>query len=353
MRGPLWEMPMIAMPEAPSVPEPPPGTASVLAARLRPLLPWISLAVGVAGAIVMDRGPRRAAVVAASAVALWLTLLALHWVARVDGDSQGRVRRWWLRAVRHSSLLATQSLVQLALFFALPFYYRAASFQVGHVAFMLTLAAVCAGSLWDPLTEWLFLRPLLAPLLPAIGSFVALDAVLPGLGLSTQVSLWVAAFTAAAGVVLLAAFNAPKERRARFMGLAVCGALALPLALALGLARIVPAAPLRLVEIELGTHIADHWVEDPSERFERAPARLFCATAIWSPIGVKDRLFHVWRYDGAVRARVELDIRGGRGGGYRTYSRVGLGAHASGTYRCSVETQSGQVLGGKSVRVGP
>jgi hypothetical protein len=345
---------MDSPPEALPVPEQAAPAPRSVVTRLRPLLPWLSLVTGIAGAVLMDRGPKRAAGVALCAVALWLTLLSLHGFARLDPERGGPRRRLLLRAVRHSTLLATQSLVQLTLFFALPFYYKAASLHLGHIVFMGALGLSCAASLWDPLTEWLLSRPLRAPLLPAIGSFVALNAVLPALGMSTRTSLWIAACTSVSGVVLLSAFNAPAGRRVHVTLLALLGALLLPLALVLGLARIVPAAPLRLVSIEFGTRIANRWVADPAERFEHAPQRLFCATAIASPIGVRDRLFHVWRYDGEQRARIELDIRGGRGAGWRTFSRVQLGGvHAGGTYRCSVETASGQVLGEKSVRVGP
>ena len=355
---------MTLPPEAqPSVAEQPPAQDAAqppapaarpgFGARVRKLLPWISLCTGVSSAVLMDRGPKRAAIVAFGAVFVWLVLLLLHWLARLDPTHGGVFRRTLLRAVRHSSLVATQSLVQLTLFFALPFYYKAASPHLGHIAFLGALSLVCAMSLWDPLTEWLLLKPLRAPLLPAIGSFVALDAVLPGLGLSTRASLWIAAFTSALGVIALAAFSAPAGRRVHMAGLATVATLLLPFALQFGAASIVPAAPLRLSKIEIGTRIADHEVVDAEERFEQAPPRLYCASAIWSPIGVKDRLFHVWRYQGEERMRIELDIRGGRGGGFRTFSRIQLGgAHASGSYKCSVETEAGQVLGEKSVRIG-
>jgi hypothetical protein len=337
--------------DAPPAPVPLP---SGFRARFRRVLPWVSLCIGVISALVMDRGPKRAAFVAFGAVVLWAALIALHWLVRLDPTRGGWFRRTLLSAVRRSSLVATQSLVQLTLFFALPFYYKAASFHLGHVAFLSALSIVSAMSLWDPLTEWLFTGPLRAPLLPAIGSFVALDAVLPGLGLSTRVSLWIAAFTSALGVVALAAFHAPPERRVHVVGLATLGTLLLPFALQFGVASIVPAAPLRLTKIEIGTGVADHEVVHAEDRYEQTPARLYCATAIWSPIGVKDRLFHVWRYEGQERQRIELDIRGGgRGGGFRTFSRIQLGgAHAAGKYRCSVETEAGQVLGTKTVRVG-
>jgi hypothetical protein len=337
-------------------PEPAPAPsdrpAARLIARLRPLLPWVSLASGIAGAVWMDRAPERGALVAAAAVALWILLLVLLWLARVSAVPAAGFRRWLLLAARLSSLLAAQSLVQLALFFALPFYLQAATYDVGHGVFLVGLIGLSAASLWDPLTERLLTRPLLAPLLPAIASFVALAAVLPGLGLSTRTSLWTAAFTAGAGVFVTAAASAPAGRRARAAGLALLAAAMIPLALWLGAVRIVPAAPLRLSKIEIGSRREGHWVADPSARFAAAPERLVCATAIWSPLGVKDRLFHVWTRDGKPRARVELDIRGGRSGGYRTFSRVaGLGRNPAGVYRCSVQTQSGQVLGSRSVRV--
>ncbi len=322
------------------------------AARWRALQPWLSLALGVASAISMNRGPRRAALVAVAAVALWLTLLLLHGLSRLQAARGGAPVSRLLGLARRSSLLATQSALQLGLFFALPFYVRAASFELGHVAFLAGLGLLCAVCLWDPLTERLLTRPWLAPLLPAISSFVALNAVLPGLGLSTRASLRVAALTAAAGVTVTAAITAPAGRRLRACAVALAAGLCLPAALELGAARMVPAAPLRLVKIEIGTRMQGRWVADAVERLDHAPARLFCASAIASPLGVKDRLFHVWRYDGALRARIELSIRGGRSAGFRTYSRIDhFGSRPSGVYTCSVETLSGQVLGSRKVRI--
>ena len=124
-------------------------------------------------------------------------------------------------------------------------------------------------------------------------------------------------------------------------------------ALVLGGARAVPAAPLRLIKAEIGTQLAGKWLADPTRHLRSTPERLICATAIWSPLGAHDQLFHVWRRDGVPRARIKLDIRGGRGQGYRTNSRLQhLGRSAEGVYRCTVETENGQVLGSASVRVG-
>jgi hypothetical protein len=66
---------------------------------------------------------------------------------------------------------------------------------------------------------------------------------------------------------------------------------------------------------------------------------------------VRDRLFHVWTRDGKPRVRVELSFRGGREAGFRTFSRITPGRHGAGRYTCRVETESGQVLGGKTLRL--
>ena len=336
------------MPESSSA-----GAAPAALARVRPLLPWLSLGVGIASALVMDRGPKRAAVVAGAAVLLWATLIALRLMARVELADDARPWRRRLLALLHrSSLMATQSLVQLALFFALPFYVQAAVLDAGHVAFVVVLGALCVVALWDPLSARMLRSTLAAPLLPVMASFVALTAVLPGLGLSIEQSLWLASAIAGAGTVLTAALGVAAAQRRAVLVAAVVAALVVPLALHLGAARVVPAAPLRLVEAAIGTRREGKWVGGVATRFESAPERLVCATAIFSPVGVRDRLFHLWHKDGVQRARIALEFRGGRGQGFRTQSRIQLGPHERGTYRCTVVTAAGQLLGSTEVHVG-
>jgi hypothetical protein len=208
---------------------------------------------------------------------------------------------------------------------------------------MVSLAGLCAVSLWDPWTESLLHRPLWAPFLPAAASFVALNAVLPVLQLSTNLSLWLAAGTAMLGAAPMVAAHAPVERRRQAMLGVLTAVIAMPAALWLGGARIVPPAPLRLVRIEFGTALDGKWILEPVTRLSAPPERLICATAIDAPVGLRDRLFHVWRKDGRVIARMELD---------RTRSWLAHFAKtASGRYRCSVVTASGQMLGGAQLQL--
>jgi hypothetical protein len=77
-----------------------------------------------------------------------------------------------------------------------------------------------------------------------------------------------------------------------------------------------------------------------------APAYVY--SAIFSPTSLNTRIVHDWQFYEPRRgwttlSRVELPVRGGRGGGYRTYSvKTGITA---GAWRVNVETPSGALLG--------
>lgn len=331
----------------------PAGLGARITHRIKRIIPVASLAVGIAGAVMMDRGPERAVIVAWATIGAWLALAATQWLGRAREEDGDGARPLHVRALRYSSLMATQSLVQLSLFFALPFFLRAMSLDPAHLIFMVALCTLCAVSLWDPWSEALLGRPLLSAVMPAAGTFVVLVAVLPGVGLSTSVSLWLAALATVAGVPLVAAATAPPRQRRLFAGAALGVAMLLPLSLYLGAARFIPPAPLRLVKAEIGTQVKNKWVTDPTDHFETPPALLVCATAIGSPLGLHDEMFHVWSHGGKELARIGLDIVGGRDAGYRTRSRFrGFKRDPTGTYTCRVETRTGQLLGATSVTLG-
>jgi hypothetical protein len=305
--------------------------------RLRRVLPWISLGLGIGSAFWMDRRPERAPVVALAAAAGWifLALLALLGSARKKALVH--------RAARQGATMGSQSLVQLCLFFSTPFFFRAAAIPA-HFAFVALLAAASAVTLWTPLSEAALRHAIFGAALQGLATFAGLDCVLPLLGLSNQLSLLAATVWTALGLPLLAL--ARRDRQ----GPALLVALVLMIAFVGGAARFIPPAPLRFVEGEMGTRVSDRRVVDAASSFSSAPEQLVCFTAIEAPRGLRDRLRHVWRQNGILRGEVPLEIRGGRPQGFRTWS-----THRSitpGRWSCTVETESGQRLGRVTARVG-
>jgi hypothetical protein len=367
--------------------------------RGRLVLPWLSLATGAWSAVFMDRGPAQSKWVAVSAGAVWCTLIGLHFVLRLRASlalppststppppavvsaetgteppaegalspappdqptrlrssaPPGKLRARLLMALHQSSLLLTQSMIQFCLFFSWPFYFHAAHFgldviELGHALFLGAMSVASLAALWDPWTEYLLEHSLLSPLLPLGASFLALNAVLPSLGGSTASSLWFASAAAVLGALVLSLAQGTRGRRlAQGTGVVLLP----PLLLLLGGARLVPPAPLRLVRAEMGLGLAEKWIDAPVTEITGAPERLICATAIASPVGVHDRLFHVWLKDGKEVSRLEVDIVGGREQGYRTRSWLRqFGASPAGRYVCRVETGAGQRLGSCRVRI--
>jgi hypothetical protein len=310
----------------------------------RRLVPCASLVAGVVSALTMDRRPTRAWLVAIAAGAGWILLAAFMLLDRVDHARLRGRTAGLARAAHLAASFGAQSLVQWCLFFAIPFYARAAAIPA-HWAFVGVLLYAALLTLWPPLAEALLRRPLAGAGLQAVAGFAGLDAMLPVLGLSTRASLWIAAGTVAAGLPL-SALAARHFRQAR--AAVAVGAL-LAAALALGGARAVPPAPLRFVAGGLGTEVRERELVDPSLEFEAVPAQLVCLTSIAAPRGLRDRLRHVWTQDGVRRGEAWLEVRGGRSRGFRTWSyRHGL---APGRWTCTVETEAGQELGRVSARI--
>lgn len=315
----------------------------------RRFLPWGSLGAGIVGALMMDRGPDRAVVVAGVAVGTWALLLVTLLLRQHPASTKHRL----IAGAWFSSLALTQWAIQLSLFFSLPFYWRAWSGEWHQLVFLVPLSLAAAISLWDPWTERLLHRPGLAPILPGLASFAGLNAVLPGLGFSNSTSLWIAASSTVVALPIgVVTFEPSGPRRLRAWSASLAVAVGLLCGLALGAARFVPAAPLALLDARIGRYMDGRDVGLPIEQIRGRPGKLVCATAISAPLGVREKLFHVWRQDGEVRDRIELEVRGGRKEGFRTWSRKrNFGEHPAGQWTCSIETRMGQSLGRATVEL--
>lgn len=82
---------------------------------------------------------------------------------------------------------------------------------------------------------------------------------------------------------------------------------------------------------------------------QHASSDVFCFAKVFAPTSIETEIYHRWEYyDEAAgewrqHARVSYPIVGGGDGGYRGYTLIQN--YRDGTWRCTVETARGQVLG--------
>lgn len=317
------------------------GRLPALLHKAKPFLPWLSLATGIAGALIMKRSPERAFLVVIAAALAWILLVGLHLWERT---LQARTPSARDKGARFALLLTSQLAVQQALLFPLPFYLRAVTWHPGHVLFLGAYAVALVSALWDPLFAAVVKRASTSFLLFSFSIFAGLAVVLPMLGLANRTALIVAGAATTVGVPALLWVRATSA----WLKVGAVSAAAVAAGFALLVAPLVPPAPLELVRAAIGTGVVDRELVGADETLA-APLDLVCHTAIKAPLGLKDALLHVWEKDGAELDRVALDVRGGREQGFRTWSKKR--ATAPGEYRCTVQTASGQVLGGTRARV--
>lgn len=318
---------------------------------LRKAMPWLSLGIGLLSAFIMDRSPGRIARLMAAASGGWIILVALLLLHRLETEHLSPRRAKLLRLLRFSSLAATQWLIQLTLFFSLPFYVRAAAGTFWHGTFLFVLVVTTGLTLWDPLCQAILVRPIFGLPLQAFSSFAGLNVALPVLGLSNRVSLWAAALGTALTMPLVAVLTSPTALRRRIALGAVLAALLAPASLLVGSARILPAVPLRLLEATLGARSGDG-TEVEEQEIVRSPSSLVCLTTVWAPRGLRDALVHVWRKDGRVVDRIPVTVEGGQETGFHTWTvKRQLGARPAGRWSCTTETSAGQILGARTLDV--
>lgn len=316
-----------AEPERPKV-----GRRAAVLARV---MPFVSLGTATVSAIWMSRSQGRARVVAIGALVGWLLIgLAVVYMRRAGSAPTRRQK-----VLRYSTFMASQAAVQQALAFPLPFFI--ASLASVHVIFATLYVAVAVACFWDPLFVRLLARPNVLAWVHGFAAFVSLVVVLPMLGLANVPSFIVAGVVAALGVPMAAWLRGRREWWRWPVAALVVGVVLL-------FAPLVPPAPLALGRTTFATSVTARAPGGAANVFT-GPAQLYCWTAIRAPLGLSDRLFHVWQRDGREVMRVELDVRGGPGGGYQTWSVYR--APKAGIWRCSVETALGQRLGDLYARV--
>jgi hypothetical protein len=249
-----------------------------------------------------------------------------------------------------------QTLYHGLLLFVLPGYFASTTFDGVTVVFFVALAAAALLTTVDPWYQAVVHpRPWLGLAFFGFSLFAGLNVALPLVGVPPAGAVVASAALAALG--LTPTFF---QRAGRWW--LAAGRAGVVAVLAVGVAWIVrpavPPAPVSLVRPTLARGVADLEPVDPVARITvgelRAWGGLVAFTPVAAPAGLRQPIEHRWRHEGRVVSTVPLStpVRGGRPGGFRTYSRkTDFPPDAAGRWTVDVMTASGQLIGRLRFRV--
>lgn len=281
---------------------------------------------------------------------LWVTSLFVP--ALVDRPGTGTKWRGRLRLVIN---YFSKNFYQQLLFFLLPIYYASASGWSANLLFVALLAASALISTLDIFFDQLLsVRRGLTAVFFAFNLFACINVMLPVLwSISNRVALPV---SAALAVIGFATIRYRVEDLARFEVRLQVGLAGIALILLVALGRpIIPPAPLRVLTTEFGTGI-DRRAFVVTGLVEALSAgwsgRVYAVTAIYAPLGLRDRVGHRWYQDGRlVYASSFYALEGGRREGFRLWTSASVTTVRPGTrVRVDVRTEAGQLVGRAEVR---
>ena len=303
-------------------------------------LPAVSFAGGWVGFLLVRRGEDLARIVALLALCGWFWLLLEPWVRR-------RLERRRRRAGNFVVNFISQSLQQELLFFSLPLLIGATRLDAGQVAFTGLVAAAALISTVDPLYERLVAtRAARRMTFHAFCSWIAALVVLPMVLLVPLERALPISLLAVGGWLLLtlplSLYSLPGWRR-RVVWIA--GMIGVPL-LFWAMRAQVPAAGLAVTDSRVTQSIDGLNPGAPVRRVrqDELAQGVIAYAAIRAPAGLSQQVIFEWRHNGE-HERIPVEIHGGKGDGFRAYSRKQIfPADSVGLWTIDVLTPQAQLL---------
>ena len=253
---------------------------------------------------------------------------------------------------------ALKNLYQGMLFFLLPFYWKATTFDAPNAWFVLLLGVCAVLSTLDLVFDRVLMRwVIVAAAFHSIILFGCLNLVIPALFTETR-TLY--SLLVAAGIALLAfwTLNLPLQTMKKpgyvaAMVLSIAGGVTL-----VYFGRIViPPAPMYLSAAAVGPKQLDdgRLAMEVKSLHTSVITELLAVTDVQVPGGKGDRLRHVWRHEGIAIPRSTKDKNvGGPHDTVRLSSSLegnDLPKRLAGNWSVDVETEDGQLVGRTSFTV--
>jgi uncharacterized protein DUF5924/DUF2914 family protein len=250
-----------------------------------------------------------------------------------------------------------QTLNHGLLLFLLPIYYASTTLTSRNVCFLALLAAAALLTTIDPWYRATILRfPWVELFLFWFGLFASLNVAFPLIRVPSSWGIHLSGLVSV--LTLIPVFRRPETPWwPAMMRASACAILA---AILLWPVRAwIPPVPLRLARATFARSVTDLEPEQPVSEISTAQLRewggLACFTAVDAPAGLREPVYHVWRKDRTVAARISLSpIQGGRPGGFRTHSRKADPGESTGaSWSVDVLTVHDQLIGRVSLIVTP
>jgi hypothetical protein len=285
--------------------------------------------------------------------------IAFIWIASFDLPRLLRSPRLaprWHRPIRLAVNYFVKNFYQQLLFFVMPVYWACSTPGSRNSAFVVLVAVSAVLSTVDVVYDrHLSAKRALTAAFFGFNLFACANVILPVLWqVSNATALRVSVGLAIVAMTTLTVELPRLRDRSVVLGLSVSAAL---LVVLVELGRPwIPPAPLRVVRAEFGSQLR----RNPpaiTTRLDTLPntdgVRLYVVTAISAPLGLRDRVRHVWSVDGQqALVSAPYEVTGGRESGYRLWTSLLLKrASPASVVQVDVETEAGQLIG--RARLGP
>ena len=303
-----------------------------------------SLAGGLLALFVFRRGLPHVGWIVGYLILLWLLFTLL---TRLRQGLEARGRTLVITAADYT----IQTLTHGLLLFILPGYYASATLTSVNVWFFLLLVAM---ALLTTIDVWY--RVVVLPYawarhaMFATSFFAALNVALPLVGVSPLLALMGSGVLSTVSLAPVFRHEGVKSWSGAWMRTGLLSALALALLWWVRVA--IPPAPLHLAHVTVARIVERLEPVDPvrgeiSAEVLREWGGLAAYTAVYAPAGLKQPIVHVWKTKGRSVTTIPLSpIRGGRSGGFRTYSRKSdFAGNVVGSWEVDAMTSSGQLIG--------
>ncbi|MCC6129596.1 MAG: DUF2914 domain-containing protein [Acidobacteria bacterium] len=279
--------------------------------------------------------------------------LAFIWVASLFLPvllGHPRLAPAWAERLRLAINYFSKNFFQQVAFFVLPLYHKSATYPSRNTLFMALLAVSAVLSTLDTVyDDHISKKWHLIGLFLAFNIFASFNVMFPVLfQISNTAGLTLSAALSALVFASLT-FRHAGFSGARRYSMSAAGAL-LVFAVALLGRRFVPPAPLTLASGTFGTALAKGRLEIAEAVGSFAagsPSRLYFLSAVRAPMGLSEKINHVWYAGGRKVYESRLgSIVGGRAEGYRYWSTVQVPKRAEPVeVEVQVLTQGGQLIG--------